>query len=478
MAERASAILCRAIRSFRNEVEVKGVLIAGTHSGVGKTTVATGLMAALRQQGYKIQPFKVGPDYIDPSYHEAACGLPSRSLDSWLLAPAVMNEFFCRAMAGKDLAIVEGVMGLYDGFRGESDEGSSAQVAKLLGLPVILVVDASAAARSVGATVLGFKQFDRSVNITGVILNGITGEKHLEFVKPSLARAAVSLLGHLPRKPTIALPQRHLGLVPSREGATRQDFYGCLAEQVRQTIDIDGILALAAPIAASPRPESMIFPHRPLRPKVAIAVAMDKAFNFYYPDSLDLLTAWGAEIVPFSPLEDRAPPGLIGGVYIGGGFPELYARELSGNDAMPSALRSAALRGMPVYAECGGLMYLGNSIEDEEAHEFPMARILPCRSTINGTRLTLGYRQVEALDDSPLMKRGESVRGHEFHLSALKETPDVQAVYRVLDQDGRHEGFRVNNVLASYIHLHLGSKRNLARDFVNFCAVWRETSSS
>jgi cobyrinic acid a,c-diamide synthase len=457
---------------------VKGLLIAGTHSGVGKTTVATGLMAALRQKGHKVQPFKVGPDYIDPSYHEAACGLPSRNLDSWLLEAAVMKEFFHRAMTGKDLAIVEGVMGLYDGFRGDSEEGSTAQVAKLLGLPVILVLDASAAARSVGAAVLGFKEFDPEVNLAGLILNGIAGEKHLEFIKPSLAKAGVPLLGYLPRNRDIALPERHLGLVPNHEGTVRRDFYDCLAKQVGQTIDIDGLLALAAPIVAPNENESVIFPRETMRPKAAIAVAMDKAFNFYYADSLDLLRAWGAEIVPFSPLEDRALLPSVAGVYIGGGFPELYARELSDNDAMHTTLRSAALRGMPVYAECGGLMYLGDSIEDGEGREFRMVGVLPCRSSMKQTRLTLGYRQIEALDDGPLLKRGESVRGHEFHLSALKERPDVPAAYRVLDQDGRYEGFRMNNVLASYIHLHLGSKRNLARDFVNFCTVWRETSSS
>ncbi len=457
---------------------MKGLLIAGTHSGVGKTTVATGLMAALRQKGHKVQPFKVGPDYIDPSYHEAACGLPSRNLDSWLLEAAVMKEFFHRAMTGKDLAIVEGVMGLYDGFRGDSEEGSTAQVAKLLGLPVILVLDASAAARSVGAAVLGFKEFDPEVNLAGLILNGIAGEKHLEFIKPSLAKAGVPLLGYLPRNRDIALPERHLGLVPNHEGTVRRDFYDCLAKQVGQTIDIDGLLALAAPIVAPNENESVIFPRETMRPKAAIAVAMDKAFNFYYADSLDLLRAWGAEIVPFSPLEDRALLPSVAGVYIGGGFPELYARELSDNDAMHTTLRSAALRGMPVYAECGGLMYLGDSIEDGEGREFRMVGVLPCRSSMKQTRLTLGYRQIEALDDGPLLKRGESVRGHEFHLSALKERPDVPAAYRVLDQDGRYEGFRMNNVLASYIHLHLGSKRNLARDFVNFCTVWRETSSS
>ena len=457
---------------------MKELLIAGTHSGVGKTTVATGLMAALRQKGHKVQPFKVGPDYIDPSYHEAACGLPSRNLDSWLLEAAVMKAFFYRAMTGKDLAIVEGVMGLYDGRRGDTEEGSSAQVAKLLGLPVILVLDASAAARSVGAAVLGFKEFDPEINLVGVILNGIAGEKHLEFIKPSIAKAGVPLLGYLPGNRDIALPERHLGLVPNHEGTVRRDCYDCLAKQVGQTIDIGGLLALAAPIVAPNENESVIFPRETMRPKAAIAVAMDKAFNFYYADSLDLLRAWGAEIVPFSPLEDRALPPSVAGVYIGGGFPELYARELSDNGAMHTTLRSAALRGMPVYAECGGLMYLGDSIEDGEGREFRMVGVLPSRSSMKQTRLTLGYRQIEALDDGLLLKRGESVRGHEFHLSELKERPDVPAAYHVLDQDGRHEGFRVNNVLASYIHVHLGSKKNIARDFVNFCTVWRKTSSS
>ncbi len=456
---------------------MKGLLIAGTHSGTGKTTVTIGLMAALRQRGYRLQPFKVGPDYIDPSYHEAAAGLPSRNLDSWLLESAVMVELFERAMAGKDLAIAEGMMGLYDGFRGESEEGSTAHVAKLLGLPVILVVDASAAARSVGASVLGFKEFDRGVNLAGVILNDIAGERHLEFVKPSLAKAGVPLLGYLPKNRQIALPERHLGLIPTGEGSVSSDLYRRLAEQVQQTIDIERILNLAAPIAARDENDFLIFPREPLPPKATIAVALDKAFNFYYPDSLDLLKAWGAELVSFSPLEDRALPPCAGGVYIGGGFPELFARELSENKGLLLSLRAASLQGMPVYAECGGLMYLGESIEDANGKRYAMAGVLPCQSTIKGTRLTLGYRQAEALDDGPLMKRGESVRGHEFHLSALTEKRQTTAAYRLLDQNGWLEGCRFNNVLASYIHLHLGSKRSLARNFVNVCASWREKVS-
>jgi cobyrinic acid a,c-diamide synthase len=237
-------------------------------------------------------------------------------------------------------------------------------------------------------------------------------------------------------------------------------------------------LALAEPIAVINESSASIFPRDPLRPRAAIAVAMDKAFNFYYPDSLDLLRVWGAEIVPFSPLVAHGLPPAIGGIYIGGGFPEFYARELHENGAMLECLRKVALQGMPIYAECGGLMYVGESIEDAKGYDFRMAGILPVRSTMKGTRLTLGYREAVALDNSPLMRRGDSIRGHEFHLSALKQTPHIRAAYRVANQDGRDEGFRINNVLASYIHLHLGSKESLARDFVNFCAGWKKEASS
>ncbi len=457
---------------------MKGLVVAGTHSGVGKTTVAIGIMAALCRRGYKVQPFKVGPDYIDPSYHGAACGLPSRNLDTWLLEQAVAVDLFHRAMKGKELAVVEGVMGLYDGFRGEGEEGSTAHVAKLLRLPVILVVDASAAARSVGALVLGFKSFDPQLNLAGVVLNGIAGERHLEFVKPSLERAGVPLLGYLPKRPDLTLPERHLGLVPMVEGKLSLEFYGRLVEQVERSIDVDRILSLAAPISRSAQESPLVFPEALGPAKVGIAVAMDKAFSFYYPDSLELLEVWGGEIVPFSLLEDRELPSGIGGAYIGGGFPELYAQELSENISMRHSIREAAHRGLPIYAECGGLMYLGEGIEDLEGKSYPMAGFLPCYSSMKGTRLTLGYRNVRALDDNLLMRAGEMVRGHEFHLSVLEGEPQGSAAYHVVDQAGRKEGFRVKNTLASYIHLHLGSKKSLAPAFVDFCARWKNASAS
>jgi cobyrinic acid a,c-diamide synthase len=416
----------------------------------------------------------VGPDYIDPSYHSAVCGYASRNLDTWLLEHAAIAELFRRAVKDKDLAIVEGVMGLFDGFRGEGEEGSTAHVAKLLRLPVVLVVDGSAAARSVGAVVLGFKSFDPAVNLAGVILNGIAGERHLEFIKPSLEKAGVPLLGYLPRRPDLALPERHLGLIPTVEERVSPDFYSGLAEQIERTIDLERLLRLATSVELSAPDRPLLFPEAPKLPKVAIAVAKDRAFNFYYPDSLDLLEAWGAEIVPFSLLEDRELPSGVGGAYIGGGFPEIYARELSENRSMRCSVQRAAQKGLPIYAECGGLMYLGESIEDSDGRNYPMAAVFPYRSSTKGSKLTLGYRSVRALDDNPLLRRGELVRGHEFHLSALQGESRSSSAYDVLDQPGRKEGFCYRNTLASYIHLHLGSQRNLAPSFVDFCARWKD----
>ncbi len=455
---------------------MKGIVIAGTHSGVGKTTVAAGIMALLSKRGYKVQPFKVGPDYIDPSYHAAACGIPCRNLDSWLLEADVLFELHHRAMRGKELAVVEGVMGLYDGFRGEGEEGSTAHVAKLLGLPVILVADASASARSIGALVLGFKSFDSELNLAGVILNGIAGEKHLEFVRPSLEEIGVPLLGYLPKRPELALPERHLGLVPMVEGKVSLEFYDRLADQMDRTIDFERIIALAATAAPTAPEVSLLFPEAPRPPKVAVAVAMDKAFSFYYPDSLELLGAWGAEIVPFSLLEDSELPAEAGGLYIGGGFPELYARELAENRSMRLSVKEAAQKGLPIYAECGGLMYLGEKITDLEGKSYPMAGVFSYSSSMREARLTLGYRNVCSLADNLLMRKGESVRGHEFHLSVLEGKQSGSPAYEVLDQPGRREGFRFKNTVASYIHLHFGSKNSLAPAFVEFCSKWRKSS--
>ncbi len=450
---------------------MQAVVIAGAASGVGKTTVAAAIMGALRARGYKVQPFKVGPDYIDPSYHSVVCGVPCRNLDSWLLTSEATQELFHRAMVGKDVAVIEGVMGLYDGATGDDDAGSTAQLAKLLGLPVVLVLDASKASRSVGAMALGFKAFDPKVNLAGVILNGIAGDLHLELALPSLALADVHYLGYLPGRQEFTLPERHLGLVPTAEGGVAAAYYQHLAQQAAATVDLDRLLALAAEAAVPEAHASVLFPAVPIRPKTAIAVAMDQAFNFYYPDSLDLLTDWGAELVPFSLLEDATLPSNVRGVYIGGGFPELFAAPLAANVSMRQSIRAAAERRLPIYAECGGLMYLGQGIEDLEGRYYAMAGVLPGRSVIKGGRLTLGYRTIRATRSNCLLAAGETVRGHEFHFSSMPEvTEALPSAYDVLDQPGRREGFVVHNVLASYIHVHMGSKASLAPRFVATCA--------
>ncbi len=447
------------------------IVLAGTRSGVGKTTIATGIMGALARRGLRVQPFKCGPDYIDPSYHRMACGMPSRNLDTWLLPHNTALELFGRAAQSGDVAVVEGVMGLYDGHANLTEQGSTAEVAKLLRAPVILIASAAGVARSVAAEVLGFQQFDPSVNIAGVILNGIGSPRHLEFCKPPIEDAtALPVLGYMPRRDDLRVPERHLGLIPTVEGVVVEEWFDKLTAQVEQTIDLDRLLEVAQQ-ADTPRAEPSAFPAQPQPTKARIAVAQDKAFNFYYQDSLDLLEAWGAELVPFSPLADTALPEGVGGVYIGGGFPEIFAQELAANEGMKQSVRAAHTAGQKIYAECGGLMYLGESLTDFDGKPHRMVGLIPAKSSMSKGRLTLGYREAEALADGALLAEGERVRGHEFHWS-IADSPasPQQAAYSVRSQDGRIEGFRSGNLWASYIHIHLGSLPRMAQRFVAECA--------
>ena len=450
----------------------KAIVIAGVRSGVGKTTIATGIMGALTRRGYQVQPFKAGPDYIDPSYHQLACGVPSRNLDTWLLPHPTVTELFRRAGGDDKVCVVEGVMGVYDGHSSLTEEGSTAQLAKLLNAPVILVVDAAKVARSVAAEVLGYQQFDPSLRIAGVILNGVGGPRHMEFCQPQIeATTGLPVLGYLPRREEFIQPERHLGLIPTIEGTVVQEWYDALIAQVEETIALEELLKISA-TANPPASDPQVYPREPMPVRARIAIAQDKAFSFYYQDSLDLLQAWGAELLPFSPLTDESLPAGVGGVYIGGGFPEMFARELSENLPMLESMRQALAQNVRVYAECGGLMYLGRSLSDLDGAEYPMVGAIPVITSMSNRRLTLGYREVEACEDTPLLKRGQRVRGHEFHWSILTEQPvPDQAVYRVVDQDGRLEGFRVGSVWASYIHIHLGSAPGLARRFVETCVI-------
>lgn len=442
----------------------RGLIVAGTHSGVGKTTVTSAIAAALAARGVAVQPYKAGPDYIDPGHLGHAAGREARNLDTWMLPRPVVAELFGRAARDAGLALVEGVMGLFDGRSGTEDEGSAADLARLLALPVLLVVDASAVARSIGATVLGFQQFDRRVRLAGVVLNRVGSEAHAEMCRSAIAQATgLPVLGWIPRTAEVAWPERHLGLVPDAEAGGGDQRRTHLARLAETHLDLDLLLRLAAPL--QPAAATGLFPATPPAERVPVAVARDRAFHFTYPDSLDLLEAWGADVLPFSPLEEATLPEGARAVLLGGGFPEVFARDLAANTAMHASLRAAAGRGVPVYGECGGLMYLGAALTDAEGARHAMAGLLPCESTMRDARLTLGYREAESLG-TPLLPFGERVRGHEFHYSRLVDEPDAAiAAYRFLGPT-RVDGVRAGSVTGTYLHTHLAARPDLARNFL------------
>lgn len=453
---------------------MKAFVIAGATSGVGKTTVAIGLMGCLAKLGLKVQPFKVGPDYIDPGYHTVVSGQISRNLDTWLLTPDTVRELFHRAMRHSDIAVIEGVMGLFDGHSSISDEGSTAELAKLLDVPVLLVVDCAKTARSIAALVRGYRDFDDRVQIAGVILNNVASDGHLEICRQAIERyAGLPVLGHLPRRESLRLPERHLGLIPADEMKPERAYFDTLITQCEASFDLARVLSVCPELPGEAVPPQL-FPDAPQPHDVRIAVAKDSAFHFYYQDSLDLLEAWGAELVYFSPLEDQAFPAHVSGLYIGGGFPELCAERLSSNVSLRANIVAVIRQGMPVYAECGGLMYLSREIRDLQGRTFPMINAIPVTTHIDSPRLSLGYRTVRALSNSPLLECGHTVRGHEFHWSVAHYEDGAQANAYGIDPGGQIEGFRIYNTLASYIHLHLASDVRMAKRFIEQCREYRD----
>ena len=446
----------------------KAIVIAGTSSGVGKTSVTLGLLEAFKRRGLTLQAFKVGPDFIDPGFHTLVTGRPSYNLDGWMCGRERVLETFRHHAASADLAIIEGVMGCFDGSEGKSEAGSTAEIAKWLGAPVVLVVDASAMARSAGAVVLGFERFDPDLNLIGVIWNRVGGERHAQWLNESLSQhCRARSLGWLPRRDSLSLPERHLGLVTAEEHHLDKKFLDELSELVTQQIDIETMIALATSrITTTSAPVS-----KPSRPRVRIGVAWDEAFLFYYSENLDRLHAAGAELVFWSPLGDKRLP-EIDGLYFGGGYPELHGRQLAENVPVRESVKSFALEGKPIYAECGGLMYLAEAIEDLDGVSHPMVGLLPTTVRMTPRRLTLAYTEVEFATDTILGPHGSYARGHEFHYSTLDPVPEsIPRVYRLRQKHGgeRAEGYRVRNSLMSYVHLHFASNPELATRFVEAC---------
>jgi cobyrinic acid a,c-diamide synthase len=457
------------------------LIIAGARSGVGKTTLTTGLIAALVRRGLNVQPFKAGPDYIDPTYHTLAANRPCRNLDTWLVPPDRVQALFAHAAAQVDLAVVEGVMGLYDGFSYEEETGSTAQVTKLLQAPVVLILDASKMARSAGAVALGYQQFDPDLPLAGFVVNQVGSEAHGRGVAAAIEQATgLPVFGWLPRDPALEIPERHLGLTPTAEPGRWQTFINAAAGQVERYLDLVRLLAVAqqAPRLVAPNLSEILGIDQPTgvngsrSQRPVIAVARDEAFNFTYADNLDLLRAAGAELAFFSPLHDVDLPPNTSRIILSGGFPELYAAQLSANTAMRQALRQAHQQGFPFYAECGGLMYLTETITDLVGQAHPMVGLLPGRSVMTKDRLTLGYRLAKAASDSWFMAAGETVRGHEFHYSVWADRPpDLPPAYYLLPPDGhgepQSEGAHLDNLWASYVHVHFWSKPELAARFVS-----------
>ncbi len=445
------------------------LVVAGAASGVGKTSVTLGLLEAFRGRGLTVQAFKVGPDFIDPGFHALVTGRPSYNLDGWMCSRDEVIRTVATRGADADMCIVEGVMGLYDGVDGAGDDGSTAQIAKWLHAPVVLVLDAAAQARSAAAVALGFERFDPDVHIVGVIANRVGGDTHARWVSQAVRAAChAPLIGAIPHDAALALPERHLGLVTAAEGPLTPARRRRLGDEVRQRIDLDALWAAAATL---PRVAAM--PARATAPRVTIGVARDAAFQFYYADNLDRLREAGAALVFWSPLADGELPD-VDGLYIGGGYPEVHARALADNITMRKAVRRFAEAGRPIYAECGGLMLLAESLVDGDGVEHPMVGVLPSRVSMRPPRMSLGYTEVTLTARGLLGGQGTRARGQEFHFSTLEPVPaEVARVYTLTSPDGstREEGYLIRRTLASYVHIHFASNPSLARAFVDACAA-------
>lgn len=447
------------------------LVIAGTSSGVGKTTVMVALSRALKLRGLKVAVFKAGPDYLDPTYHARAAGVSSHSLDGWMMGKHAVLETFTSVSQGADVALIEGVMGLFDGASPNSEEGSTSEIAKWLKAPVILVLDAAGMARTAAAIVHGCKTFDPELQLAGVLCNRVGSRGHLDLLRQAITSPVV--MGGLPKEPALYFPERHLGLSTATVETVSDTVFDNWAERASQWINIDLLLAAASGAGTLPSAPSISTGTSPYT-TCRIAYAYDEAFHFYYEDNLRRLRSLGAELVPFSPIHDSQLP-RADGLYFGGGYPELYAEALAANTSMKEAVTAFAATNAPIYAECGGLMYLATSIHTLQGETYPMLNLIPAKVKMRDRLQALGYVEVETTGASILGDAGLRFRGHQFRYSELEELdPDVDCVYSLHRRRTgaiQLEGYRRRNILASYVHAHWASNPSVASGLVASCAA-------
>jgi cobyrinic acid a,c-diamide synthase len=458
----------------------KKIVIAGSRSGVGKTTLALGLMAALKKRGLEVQPFKVGPDYIDPGFHTLICDRNSYNLDSYFLGAAGVRKTFSKMSQQADISIIEGVMGLFDG-KGKDSVSSTAEIAKIIKAPVILVIDARKVAQSAAAVVYGYKNYDQDLNLKGVIINNVSSAHHFKLLKEAIEAkmSDLKILGYLPKNQDLELPERHLGLVPVSESRELKAYSQKLIELLEEYIDLDGVIEISkldniveTDSAANFEPG---LKEEVKKEKIKIAVALDQAFNFYYQENLELLKEAGAEIVEISPVSDTQLP-EVDAVYLGGGFPESFLQELSANKEFKTALKEKIRQGLPIYAECGGLMYLCSQVKDFEGKEYQMLDLIPAEIEMTSKLQEMGYREVEATADNLLFKKGEKARGHVFHYSRISKI--AQNVKRSYSYRKTEAGYStLDNILGSYVHLHFASNPEIVKNFLDKASAYKKSGA-
>ncbi len=439
------------------------IIIAATMSGSGKTTITVGLLAALKNRGLNVQPYKIGPDYIDTGWHTLACGKISHNLDSWLVGEEKIKKIFVETSENADISIIEGVMGLFDG--GKGGISSTAQISKLLNAPIVLIIDAKSMGTSAAAVALGFREFDKEINLAGVILNRLGSESHKKIIVDALNTLGIKIFGAIKRNDEFFLPERHLGLIPTFE-SNSDDVINKICASVEDQVDLDAIIELAK----SSAPLKTFFRDKKAPPTIKIAVARDEAFNFYYDAGLNELERLGAEIIYFSPLNDEILPENISGMIIGGGFPEMFASQLEKNKKIRAEILHAAQKGLPIFAECGGFMYLMKNLIDFDGKSFEMCGLIDGTAKMTKKLQTVGYVEAEILKNCVLGKIGDKIRAHEFHFS-IAETFDekIFKCRRMRTDKEFFAGICKKNLVASYLHVHFAGNSSAASNFIQSC---------